>query len=54
MKYLLVVIVLAVVAFLAYRRIRGSGSNLDGGVNRERLRDEFRAGNDPQDPTDRG
>lgn len=48
MKYLLVVIVLTIVAFLAYRRIRGSGSKLDGGVNRERLRDEFR-GNDPKD-----
>ena len=53
MKYLLVIVVLAVVAFLAYRRIAGSGSKLDGGVDRERLRDEFRAGHDPEDPTDR-
>ena len=47
-KFLLVVIVLAVVAFLAYRRIRGSGSTLDGGTDRERLRDEFR-GHDSTD-----
>jgi hypothetical protein len=53
-KYPLVVIVLAIVAFLAYRRLRGSGSTLDGGVSRERLRDEFRDGHDPKDPTDRG
>ncbi|PRY16113.1 hypothetical protein [Kineococcus rhizosphaerae] len=43
MKYLLIVVVLAVVAFLAYRRIRGSGSALRDADPRT-LRDEFRGG----------
>ena len=49
MKYLLVVLVLAVVAFLAYRRLRGSGSNLPPADPR-RLRDEFTDGRGPDDP----
>jgi hypothetical protein len=51
-KYLLVLLVLAVVAFLAYRRLRGSGSALPPADPR-RLRDEFRSGNDPEDPAGR-
>ncbi|GAA0319025.1 hypothetical protein [Kineococcus aurantiacus] len=43
MKYLLVVVVLAVVAFLAYRRLRGSGSALRDADPRT-LREEFRDG----------
>lgn len=41
MKYLLIVLVLAVVAVLAYRRIKGSGSSLRDADPRK-LRDEFR------------
>ncbi|WP_432510444.1 hypothetical protein [Kineococcus sp. SYSU DK001] len=41
MKYLLIVLVLAVVAFLAYRRLKGSGSALRDADPRK-LRDEFR------------
>ncbi|WP_432541851.1 hypothetical protein [Kineococcus sp. SYSU DK002] len=41
MKYLLIVLVLAVVAFLAYRRLKGSGSALRD-TDPRTLKDEFR------------
>lgn len=45
MKYLLIVLVLAVVAFLAYRRLNHSRSSLQD-IDPRKLRDEFRKNSD--------